>query len=347
MAVLQGEFGLIRRLTQGRQPVSFQRACGVTVGIGDDAAVADVTAGMQLVLSCDTMVEQIHFSAVTMRDSDIGYKAMAAAISDIAAMGAVPRLAMVAISAPADTPEQRLADLYDGLYACAGKHSVAIAGGDTTSSLSGLTVTVSVTGEVEHGKALLRSGAQVGDVLFVTGKLGDSAAGLELLQDRGRPAAEWAAAPEPPQTERLIKAHCRPEPQVAAGRLLQRLGVCHALNDVSDGIASEAWELVEASGVGIDLIEDRIPLSDELYAYASGRRKDALDYALFGGEDYQLIGTMAASVMIDTQLEARKCGIDIHIIGYVNGTHREVKLATGSGTVVSVPKRGYNHFGKE
>ncbi|MDF2964331.1 MAG: thiamine-monophosphate kinase, partial [Paenibacillus sp.] len=244
------EFALIQWLTDGKQSRAFQQAGGVEAGIGDDAAVVNLTPGCQLVMTCDTMTETVHFKNTTMRDYDIGYKAMASAVSDIAAMGAIPKYALVAVSFPQGTELARLEEMYQGLYDCANRWSVVITGGDTTSSSGGLTITVTVMGEVEKGKALLRSGAKPGDVLFATGLLGCSAAGLDYLLQRGLPAERWSEQPADPDAELLIQAHCRPEPRIEEGQLLQQSGVCHALNDVSDGLASEAWEISEASGIG-------------------------------------------------------------------------------------------------
>ncbi|PZE19610.1 thiamine-phosphate kinase [Paenibacillus xerothermodurans] len=336
------EFALIRLLTEGKQSPAFERTHGISTGIGDDAAVANVTAGYQLVMTCDTMAETVHFKNITMRSSDIGYKAMAAAVSDIAAMGARPRYALVALSFPAGTPAERLAQIYEGLYECAHKYDVVVAGGDTTASASGITITVAVIGEVEAGKALLRSTAGPGDVLVATGWLGCSAAGLDYLLSRAEAAESW------PQQwhayESLVRAHCRPEPQVEAGLLLQQSGACTALNDVSDGLASEAWEIAEASGVGIDLIEERIPVAHELLTYAQKADKSPLDYILFGGEDYQLVGTMRAEHAIAMQMKFKEAGLRLYIIGYVHEQAQGVRLVQIDGNVVPIEKKGYHHF---
>ncbi|SFL72247.1 thiamine-monophosphate kinase [Paenibacillus sp. 1_12] len=341
------EFALIRRLTEGKQSAAFQQASGVDKGIGDDAAVAYLAPGCQLVMTCDTMTESIHFQPNTMRDSDVGYKAMAAAISDIGAMGAIPRYALVALSIPQETPLHKLEAIYQGLYECANRWSVVIVGGDTTSCIGGLTLTVTVIGEVSEGQALLRSSAKTGDVLFATGELGCSAAGLDYLLQQALPFEQWPNIDKDSAEARLIAAHCRPEPQIEIGQLLQQSKVCGALNDVSDGLASEAWEIAQASGVGIDLIEDRIPIADELMAYAEKAEKDPLHYILYGGEDYKLIGTMQAEHAIEMQIKFREAGHSLYIIGYVNAEDSGVRLVQSSGYVVPIEKKGYNHFRKD
>ncbi|MCS7463243.1 thiamine-phosphate kinase [Paenibacillus doosanensis] len=338
------EFAIIRRLTEGRQTPAFQKERGIVTGIGDDAAVANLTSGCQLVMTCDTMTEEIHFKKITMRDTDIGYKAMAAAVSDIAAMGAIPRYALISLSFPKGTALDKIESIYKGLYECADRFRVVIAGGDTTSAVQGITVAVTIIGEVERGKALLRSVAKPGDVLFATGFLGLSAAGLQYLLDRGIPSGEWDEHSVTEAHSALVRAHCRPDPQIEAGQLLQRSGICHALNDVSDGLASEAWEIAEASGVGIDLIEERIPVAGELLVYAQQRELDALDFILYGGEDYQLVGTMREEHAAAMQAKFREAGLALHIIGYVQTQPRGVRLVQSGGKVVSLEKKGYNHF---
>ncbi|MCZ8515672.1 thiamine-phosphate kinase [Paenibacillus filicis] len=339
------EFGLIRMLTEGKQPESLLRAGGVETGIGDDAAVAEATPGMRLVMTCDTMNEDIHFKRITMRDADIGFKAMASAVSDIAAMGGIPRYALISLSMPKGTEPERVRSIYDGLYESAARWNVMVVGGDTTSCTGGISLGVTVIGEVEPGRALLRSAARPGDAVFATGLLGRSSAGLDLLLNRAIPAGNWGSFD--PQEEALVQAHCRPEPQVNAGRLLLESGMCRALNDISDGLASEAWEVAEASGVGIDLVEDRIPVADELYAYAARQGKDPMDYILYGGEDYQLVGTVPAGQALELQLRCKAAGVPLHIIGCVTGEAPGVRLVQSSGFLLNLGKRGYNHFAEE
>ncbi len=335
------EFALIRLLTSGIQSDAMQREAGVVTGIGDDAAVVQVNEGMQLIVTCDTMTEDVHFKSVTMRDSDIGFKAMASAVSDIAAMGGTPRFALVALCLPRTITTERVRRMYEGLYECANRYSIAVIGGDTTSSAGGMTITVTVIGEAPSGQALLRSRAEVGDVVFTTGYAGESAAGLDLLLRQGLPLEECVEEVDYPG---LVRAHCRPLPQIEAGIALRQSGLCHALNDVSDGIASEVWEIAEASNVGIDLIEDRIPISEELNAYALQQGRDPLDFVLFGGEDYQLVGTVPAAQAPELQLQLRQRGIPTAIIGYVTADSGQVRLVRGSGDVMSLEKKGYNHF---
>ncbi|MFC4812754.1 thiamine-phosphate kinase, partial [Paenibacillus sp. GCM10023250] len=198
------EFARIRHWTDQRQPASLLAAQGVVLGIGDDAAVVgpppDTGGPVEWLLAVDTMVETVHFNDATMAPEDVGWKALAANVSDIAAMGGTPRHALVSVSAPKAWGPERVRRLYDGLYACAAQYGVAVVGGDTTSSPRDLVVAVTVTGTVAAGGAIRRAGARPGDAVFVTGAAGLAAAGLHYLLAAAAgagPAAGEGAAPEP------------------------------------------------------------------------------------------------------------------------------------------------------
>jgi thiamine-monophosphate kinase len=335
------EFGLIRQWTNPYQSAALQKSLGVVVGIGDDAAVVELKSGFQLVLSSDTMVQDIHFNEKTMRMSDVGFKAMAAALSDLAAMGAIPKYALISLTLPKGTDVTMSQQLYEGLYACAGKYGVAIVGGDTTSSHGSWVVTIQVTGEIEAGKALLRSSALPGDVVFITGPLGCSAAGLDYLN------MDSSIKLDLNQSEaigRLSEKHRRPLPQILAGRTLLQSGSCHALNDISDGLASEAWEIAEASDVGILFHEAQIPLDPDLLVYANLSGKSAMDWILYGGEDYQLIGTVPKSQAEFVEQDFKRRQLEYHVIGEVTDLFMGVRLLKQDGKAVEVAKKGYNHF---
>ncbi|MFC5531563.1 thiamine-phosphate kinase [Cohnella yongneupensis] len=337
------EFGLIRVWTEGRQSDSFLTAAGVTVGIGDDAAVVSASAGMEWVLAVDTMVEEIHFKPETMDDADIGFKALAANVSDIAAMGGMPKHALVSVSVPARWDAKRMERLYEGLYACADKYGIAIIGGDTTSAPQHLVVAVTVVGCVESGRAIRRSGAKPGQIVFLTGPTGLSAGGLHgMLGQPGK--AGKRVAPSPPK--RLIDAHRRPQPSVKAGRILLEGGLATSLNDVSDGLASEAWEIAEASGVKLALRETDLPISGELAGYAGLCGIAALDWVLYGGEDYVLLGTADPGAEVALREKFREASLPLFIIGSVEEGPPGVELALASGKSKPLLKRGYNHFAK-
>lgn len=360
------EFASIRHWTAERQGRAWQQRRGVVMGIGDDTAVVDpalaedgVALPKRLLLAVDTMVETIHFKQSTMRDEDVGYKALAANISDIAAMGGVPLHALVSVSVPAAYTPERMRRLYDGLYECAERYGVAVVGGDTTSSPGQLVVAVTVTGTVEAGRELLRSGAQPGDAVFVTGAVGKSAAGLHALLAQEQRAGETLspAGFSGSGEELLVQAHQRPNPSVRAGRLLQERASCRSLNDVSDGLASEAWEIAEASKLRIVLNEAQLPRSGSLAAYAAKVGVDPLEWMLYGGEDYVLLGTMDSLDADNMRAAFHEEGLPFFIIGETEAGEPGVVLASEershgdkrgpanrSRKRTELKKRGYNHF---
>ncbi|WP_336776312.1 thiamine-phosphate kinase [Paenibacillus sp. MMO-58] len=345
------EFASIRHWTSGRQSESWQRERGVRLGIGDDAALVDpaapiagVASPYEYIMAMDTMVETVHFNEVTMSYEDIGYKALASNVSDIAAMGGVPLQALVSVSVPKQLGPEPMRRLYDGLYACAEQYGVAVIGGDTTSSPQHLVVAVTVTGAVEAGKALRRSGAKPGDAVVLTGPVGKSAAGLHFLLAQRERGADTLAGE---RTAQLVQAHRRPSPSVRAGRLLIGRGTCHSLNDVSDGLASEAWEIAEASGLAVSLFEQQLPRSGSMAAYAGAAGIDPLEWMLYGGEDYVLVGTMEHGDATASQTAFHAEGLPFYIIGVTSAGEPAVELirVTDRGELRQpLPKRGYNHF---
>lgn len=345
------EFGLIRFLTEGglaSLPRTEASKSSVVLGIGDDAAVVRNRPGFQTVLSCDTMIDQVHFRRETMTYGDIGYKALASNISDMAAMGASPLHALIALSAPPSLPVEKLKELYEGIYTCANRYGVTVIGGDTTSSPGPLVVTITITGEVEENRALLRSAARAGDAVFVTGYPGRSAAGLHYLLDRGGSAYELKQQlGQRSHIVGLIKEHQRPEPQPSAGRILLESGLCHALNDVSDGLGNEAWEIAEASGCVITLDEQALPIHEDLTAFAAETNKSALNWLLYGGEDYVLLGTAPCDAMprLRQMFASYEGGaIPFFVIGHASEGPPGVKLSCKDRRMLRIEKKGYNHF---
>ncbi|WP_010276963.1 thiamine-phosphate kinase [Paenibacillus senegalensis] len=337
------EFALIRRLTAKGGRETKPNSPPLTVGIGDDAAVAPLTPGFQMVLACDTMTEEIHFKPITMKPEDVGYKALASNISDMAAMGAVPRYALVALTVSDKVQQQWLDRLYDGLYECAEQYGVSVAGGDVSSTLGGVVISVTIVGEVEADSVLLRSAAKAGDIVAVTGPLGRSAAGLHYLLERRIDADKLLLELEEAYRE-LVAAHQRPQPRVQAGRLLLRSASRAACNDVSDGLASESWEIAEASGCGIIIEETRLPLTANLQAYAERTGMDPLQWVLYGGEDYELLTCIPADEFSRVEQSFREQGLPLYRIGAVTDEWAGVKLLDKDQQLNPIAKGGYNHF---
>jgi len=301
------EFELIRRF--------FSRdAQAADVGVGDDGAVLTPEPGLQQVQVIDTLVEGVHFPATIAAD-DVGYRVVAVNLSDVAAMGARPRWMTLALTLR-DKDELWVENFASGLFAAADEHGVVLVGGDTTRGDS-VVVSVNVTAEVEQDAALLRSGSIVGDTIFVTGTVGDAAAGLELMQREEH-------------DEFLVGRFLRPTARVATGRSL--VGNAHAAIDVSDGLVADLSKMLAASGVGGEIDIENVPLSAALCARFG--TDDQRRFALTGGDDYELCFTADAAA------------VD-HIDG-ITAIGRVVQApgltCRQNGEVVEVDAAGYRHF---
>jgi len=316
-----GEFDIIRKYFA---PASERS--DVLLGIGDDAAVLEVGAERKLVVAMDTIVEGVHFPVGTDA-ADVGYRALAVNLSDLAAMGAVPSWMTLSLAMPrADLGW--LDGFAGGLLQLAHAHAVALVGGDTVQGP--LAVTIQIAGWVEADGWLRRSGARAGDILFVSGTPGDAAAGLALIQ---RAAAGDAAG-----AEHLIERFLRPEPRVQLGRALRT--VASAAIDISDGLLTDLDKLCAASGCGAQLDVDALPLSSALRAVFDA---DAcVHYALAGGDDYEMIFSIPPTRI--AQVAALNNGNPALCtrIGEITGT-RTVECRR-AGRAFAVERRGYEHF---
>ncbi len=307
------------------------RVQGLRLGIGDDAALARVPSGREIVMTTDLSIEGVHFSTRLYTPETIGYRAIARSLSDIAAMGAVPKYALVALALSKRASRRWVESLYEGMWRLARRYRVGILGGDTARYSGKTLLDVAVIGEVARGKALLRSGAKPGDRLFVAGTLGLSAWGLELLKARARKGMAHEA----------LRAHLYPEPQCGLGRYLAKEGLASAAIDVSDGLSTDLHRLCEASGVGARLWESRIPRPQ---ASANGRlQARLLQFALHGGEDYRLLFTSSAAKV--RRIPSSFQGIRIHQIGEVFAPRKIVLMHEDGAEQLIIPQ-GYDHFRK-
>lgn len=303
------EFELIRRFfLRQDQPHD------VVTGIGDDGAVLRPSPGKELVTVVDTLVAGTHFPE-SIDPADIGYRAVAVNLSDIAAMGARPRWMTLALTLTEADPAW-LEHFASGLHEAARESGVALVGGDTTRGQQ-VVVSVQVSGEVDTGAAVLRSGAEPGDTIFVTGTLGDAAAGLVQL-DADNPDGY------------LVSRFLRPTARVDAGLALA--GVAHAAIDVSDGLIADLDKMLEASGVGAEVDVERIPLSPAILDCVG--RERALEYAMGGGDDYELCFTLPRSRLPE--------GLTSTAIGRITESGGLQCLADGE--LVTFDASGYRHF---
>jgi thiamine-monophosphate kinase len=283
-----GERGLIERIRR-RVPASPP---GLVVGIGDDAAVAAPDRGAFQVLTTDALVEGIHFDRRFSSAFDIGYKALAVNVSDVASMGGTPRFALLSLMLPPDLAVTEVDALLDGLLALAALTDVALAGGNITRSPGPLVVDVTVTGMVKPRKILTRAGARAGDGVYVTGQLGAAAAGLGWLRaNAGAAAGEPFARPEDADLAECVARHCRPEPRARVGSLLGRNRAASACMDLSDGLADAVAQLSCASGTGAAIDAALLPLHPAARAWFSAAGEDPVHACTAGGDDYELLFT--------------------------------------------------------
>lgn len=317
------EFSLIDRIRH----LSAHARGDVRVGIGDDAALLAMPAGQELAVAIDTLVEGVHFPSDTAA-ADVGWKALAVNLSDLAAMGAIPAWALLALTLP-DADVAFIDGFAAGFAQLAQTFHVALVGGDTTRGP--LTVSVAVHGFVPPGKALTRGGAQAGDVLLVTGTLGDAAGGLQLLQrNHGVENAEAAY---------LIERLNRPTPRVAAGLALRERAT--ACIDVSDGLLADLGHICVSSQVGADIEAALLPCSSSLL-HVFGETA-AREFALSGGDDYELCFTVPAQHVASVQADLTKLGCGATRIGrIVEG--EGIAVRDSEGHRLELSRQGWDHF---
>jgi len=277
-----GEDALVRAIRE--LATRAGTGAGVRVGIGDDCAVLEPSPGAALLAKTDLLIEDVHFRRRWAEPADIGWKAIAVNLSDIASMGGRPRWALVALACPEEAPGDEILAFYEGALALARRHDVTVVGGDTSSSPAGWFVNVMMLGEATAPR--LRSTAQPGDVVAVTGSLGRSAAGLTVLERGTAPAGVSAT-----HLADVTAAHLRPEPRVAEGLWLGAAGGVTAMMDVSDGIGIDLPRLLGESRVGARVDVERLPIDEATRALAGALGADATAWATGGGEDYELLLT--------------------------------------------------------
>ncbi|GAC1359256.1 MAG: thiamine-phosphate kinase [Ktedonobacteraceae bacterium] len=334
-----GEFELIARLTAGLDT----RTSG-DLGVGDDCAIIDLGQGSNelLLATCDSQVEGVHFTLQTSPPEHIGRKALAINLSDIAAMGGEPRYALVSLILPSDLSLEVLDGVYAGLRAEAARYATVIIGGNIAGAGKSrqLIIDITLLGAVERGHALLRSGAQVGDLLCVTGSPGDSAAGLYSLT---HPHAGYG------QEDLLVvrNAHTMPRPRVNEGRVLQRFGphIITSLLDISDGLSGDLGHICERSKVGAYVQLASLPLSPAMRHIAVLADKEPELWALHGGEDYELLFTVSPGHE-QAVIEAVKhaTGTPVSIIGSIVPAAEGMQLSYPDGHQEPLGIQSWDHL---
>ncbi|MCL6613365.1 MAG: thiamine-phosphate kinase [Firmicutes bacterium] len=327
-----GEFGLIERLRAG-----CLHGGGVIRGIGDDAAVLEFTPGALVLATCDMLVEGRHFLRQHITPYQLGRKALAVNLSDIAAMGGIPRHVLVSIGLTADLGVEFVEGIYEGMKGLAAATSVNIVGGDTVAAPV-LILDLTVLGEVESERLVLRCGARPGDLLLVTGELGASAAGLALL---------FSPSPDLPAEigGSLLRAHFEPRPRLEEGRALG--GLATAMIDISDGLASEVHHLCQESGVGAMVWAEKVPIGPATREAARFLGRDPLAWALYGGEDYELLFSLPPERAEEVMARLAEFGTPVRVIGECRPPEEGINLCYSSGRSFPLSPGGFDHFRME
>jgi thiamine-monophosphate kinase len=332
-----GEFGFIDRIRGPSRDGGCNRPERVVVPIGDDAAAFTSDPDRLTLLTTDMLVEGVHFLRPAISGLDLGHKALAVNLSDIAAMGGTPREAFVSLAVPEDCPLAYLEEIYAGLRALAAEHEVNILGGDTTFSRRDLVINVALTGCVAENELLRRDGARPGDLIALTGTLGESRAGLHLLQ-KGLPL-------DTPAHQHLLQAHHRPRPHLAEGRFLAASGAVRAAMDVSDGLSSDLGHILDQSGVGALIYANRLPISAPLLDFCRDHGIDPVQHALAGGEDYVLLCTLdpdqSAALAKDYEYTF---AAPLRVIGEITALQGVAELVAADGSRTPLPAAGWDHF---
>lgn len=331
-----GEFGLIGRLSQN---IKIKHP-GTLRGIGDDAAVLDMGDKVQVVTT-DLLLEGVHFDLSYSPLHHLGFKAVAVNVSDIAAMNAIPKQITVSIALSNRFSVEAVEALYLGINAAAEHYNVDVIGGDTTSSRSGLVISITAIGEVEKGKEVYRSGAKVNDIICVTGDLGAALIGLQVLE---REKEVFKADPNmKPDLEKyayVTGRQLKPDARMDIIHELRDLGVVpSSMLDVSDGLSSELFHICQQSKVGVLIYEDKLPIDKQTFDTALEFGMDPITCVLNGGEDYELLFTIRQEDF--PKLEKHP---DVHFIGHVTEEKEGRYLVTKNETAVELKAQGWKHF---
>lgn len=325
-----GEFGLIELIKKK----TFNRTDKIIVTIGDDAAIIKSSASKHLILTTDTLLENIHFDLSYFSFRDLGHRALAANLSDIAAMGGLPVTALVTLGLPYYVSVENVLELYAGMNLLAKKFNCPISGGDITSSPKGLFITITVLGEVERNFLTLRSKAKAGDLICVTGELGEVQAGLELLQ-KAKKSKKFRFP------KSLVQKHLTPQPKIFEAREIINKLKPNSMIDISDGLASEVSHITKASKLGAVIYESEIPVSPKARKAGMILNKNPLAWALYGGEEYELLFTIPKS-KIDKLIKLSK-KIKLTLVGEMK-KEAGVYLSKAIGKKEKIRKGGFRHF---
>ncbi len=324
-----GEVELIKRLTQDISPDPEV----VVIGIGDDAAAVRPSEDKLQLITKDVLVEEIHFLRGTISPWQLGRKSLAVNISDIAAMGGIPRHLLTAAAMPSNTEVEWIEEFYRGMKDLCRTYSINLIGGDTVRSPRGITISITLFGEVERERMLVRSGAREGDLVAVTGFLGASAAGLELLLRGQTSQDEWE--------KEVLKAHLEPPVRLTETRILSGSGMVTSMIDLSDGLYKDIGEICSASGVGARINVHRLPISDATRRVCGHLKLDQVSLAVSGGEDYELLFTFPEENLAGMKDLLKE---QFTVIGKIVSQEEGFKVVDSQGKETQLTRKGFDHF---
>jgi thiamine-monophosphate kinase len=332
-----GEFGLIDHLTSS---ISLVNTTSLK-GIGDDAAVVDIGNGNVSLISTDMLIEGVHFDLTYLPLKYLGYKAVAVNVSDICAMNGVAEQITVSIALSNRFPVEAVEELYDGIKSACSNYNVDLVGGDTTSSLSGLVISISVLGRAKKEDVVFRSGAKEHDLIVVTGDLGGAYMGLQILEREKKVFKENPQIqPDLDGHDYILQRQMRPEARVDVIKYLKELEVCPtSMIDISDGLASELLHICKNSSVGCHIYDEKIPIDAQTSMTALEFELDPSTCALNGGEDYELLFTIDQK-----DYEKIKGNPNMTIIGHVTDVNEGMYYIDKQGSVVELKAQGWSHF---
>lgn len=332
-----GEFGLIDRITK-----PFSRHNATTIkGVGDDAAVIRINDEEHMLVSTDMLVEGIHFNLMYAPLKHLGYKSVAVNLSDIYAMNGKPEQITVSLAISSRFTVEAIEELYEGVRAACNVYGVDLVGGDTTSSLAGLMISVTAIGRVQQAGVVYRSGAKEGDLLVVSGDLGGAFVGLQVLERekevyRSNPDTQ----PDLEGHDYILERQLKPEARKDVINFLDELGVKPtSMIDISDGLASEVLHLCRASEVGCHVYDEKLPIDPVTYSTARDFNLDPSTCALNGGEDYELLFTIKQS-----DYEKIKGSPHMTVIGHIVEENAGIYLVDKAGSLIPIQAQGWNHF---
>ncbi|MCA9472027.1 MAG: thiamine-phosphate kinase [Nitrospirales bacterium] len=332
-----GEFEVIRAL----QATIGDSNLVSPYGIGDDAAVLPQKAGYECVISKDLFIEGIHFDRRFSTFSDIGYKATAVNVSDMAAMGAAPLYLLAGLAVPSSCQLAQIRAIYRGIRQLCKRYDMKIVGGDTCASRRDIVISLTILGSVKTHHALSRGGAKRGDLIFVTGTLGDSGAGLRLLQRQ----TKGSTGHVPQSVVRFLKRrHLQPSPKIHLGQLLAQHRLATAAIDLSDGLSGDISHLCRASHVGALIDLAQLPVSRQCSAFLAAHRNLSKDLILHWGEDYELLFTVPSRKRSQLESLASDIRQSITCIGSIRHQKHGISLRREDGSSQPLTQQSYTHF---